>query len=175
MIIESKGIKTDKYFIPPFHLQQGEIVIIYLYHGAHFYDTEMELVKIFTSKTFHQNVKICKPLTFIADFKESKLRHLFYPVTAGEYSVDNSIDNKIKVRTLSRYQQKLLSLYAAFTHSAAIVFDLRGLGAIEAEETYEVVKTYVKNGGAAILLEGYNEMKDDCTKFITIEWLVEPK
>lgn len=38
LIIESKGIKTDHYFIPPFELREGELVIIYLEGGAYFDD-----------------------------------------------------------------------------------------------------------------------------------------
>ncbi|MFT6679315.1 MAG: hypothetical protein ACJAZG_001993, partial [Granulosicoccus sp.] len=31
MLIENKGIKTDNFYIPPFDLNVGEIVVLYLF------------------------------------------------------------------------------------------------------------------------------------------------
>lgn len=85
MLIESKGIKTDTFYIPPFDLNEGEIVVLYLFNGQHFYETEMFLKDIFCGKTNDENVLVHKNLTFVEHFIESKLRRLFYPVTVGEY------------------------------------------------------------------------------------------
>jgi len=41
MLIESKGIRADNFYIPPFELNQGEIVVLCLFGGQHFYETEM--------------------------------------------------------------------------------------------------------------------------------------
>lgn len=34
------------------------------------------------------------------------------------------------------------------------------------------MKDVVKKGGSGILIDWTSEMKDDCSKFISIEWLV---
>jgi hypothetical protein len=185
MIITSKGIKTDSYCIPPFELREGELVVICLYGGAHYYDLKMELVDIFTGKTRNENVNIFQPLTFVKHFKESKLSRLFYPVTVGKYlrnnaNLDSSFANKIyeidwikentKVGTLDTQQRKMLCLYTTLSKTNYIVFDLDGQDPQGALETYRIVKDSISNGGSGLLIDWTDEMKNDCTKFITIEW-----
>ncbi len=185
MIVESKGIKTDKYYIPPFELRDGEIVVIYLYGGAHFYELKMELVDIFTGKSKNANVSIFRPLTFVEHFIEPAFRRLFYPVTVREYLKRNAnsmsnftkkiydnkwINKKTKVHSLAWDQRKLLCLYSTLSKTTDIVFDVAGLDPQGAIKTYQIVKENIKNGGSAILIDWTDEMKNDCTKFITIEW-----
>lgn len=50
-------------------------------------------------------------------------------------------------------------------------FDLRGEAAAYFNKTYQFAKDEIKNDGAAILIDWSNELKNDCSKFITIEWL----
>ncbi|WP_431243288.1 hypothetical protein ACQ9BO_00880 [Flavobacterium sp. P21] len=40
-------------------------------------------------------------------------------------------------------------------------------------KTYDFVKYGIKNQGAAVLIDWSSELKDDCSKFIAIEWLVD--
>jgi hypothetical protein len=185
MIVKSKGIKTDLYYIPPFELRDGELVVIYLYGGAHYYDLKTELGDIFTGKTRNDNVNIFRPLTFVEHFKESTFRRLFYPVTVGEYLNKNAnsknnfatkiydidwISKKTKVNTLAGNTRKLLCLYSTLSYTSDIVFDLAGQDPQGALETYKLVKDTIRNGGSGILIDWADDMKDDCTKFITIEW-----
>lgn len=185
MILESKGIKTDRYYIPPFELRDGEIVVIYLNGGAHFCDLLTELVDIFTGKTKNGSVNIFRPLTFVERFKEPAFRRLFYPVTVREYLKRNAnskgnfatkiYDNKYitketKVQSLGGNPSKLLCLYSTLSKATDIVFDVAGLDPQGAIETYQIVKENIKNGGSAILIDWTDEMKNDCTKFISIEW-----
>ena len=51
MLIKNKGIKTDTFYIPPFDLNVGEIIVLHLFNGQHFYETEMLLKDIFIGKT----------------------------------------------------------------------------------------------------------------------------
>jgi hypothetical protein len=85
MLIDCKGIRTDKYYIPPFTLNKGEFVVLYLYGGAHFYDLSMWLKDIFTGKIRHEHVIIKTPLSFVEYFKEPALRRIFYPITVKEF------------------------------------------------------------------------------------------
>lgn len=186
MLIENKGIKTTDFYIPPFDLNSGEIVVLFLFNGQHFYETEMFLKDIFCGRTKDENVVVNKSLTFVEHFIESKLRGLFFPVTVGEYLKKNAnpespyaakiyeiewIKENTKVNTLAGNPRRLLCLYATLSKTDNIVFDIVGQDPIGAEETYKVVKEVVKKGGSAILLDGFNDMKNDCTKYIELQWM----
>jgi len=188
LIIESKGIKTDQYFIPPFELRKGELVVIYLEAGTHFNDLKGQLIAIFTGVVEHENVKVIKRLTFAEPFKESFFKGIFNPIKVGRYlkkhgNVNDPIVSKIfeidtftlkdKVKDLQTSEQKRLSLTAVFSKTKNVVFDLRGEGAYFFFKTYEFAKDEIKNEGSAILIDWSNELKNDCSKFITIEWLVD--
>jgi len=185
MLIENKGIKTDTFKIPPFDLNEGEIIVLHLFNGQHFYETEMFLKDIFCGKTIDENVVVSKNSTFVEHFIEPKLRRLFYPVTVGEYLKKNAdlnshyatkiyetewITEKTKVNTLAGNPRRLLSLYATLSKTSNIVFDVVGQDPKGAEEIYEIVKDVVKKGGSAILLDGFEDMKNDCTKYIELQW-----
>ena len=185
MLIENKGIKTDTFYIPPFDLKKGEIVVLYLFNGQHLYETEMFLKDIFCGKTKDTNVMVYEDLTFAEHFIEPKLRRLFYPVTVGEYLKKNAnlgnpyatkiydiewINEKTKVNTLAGNPRKLLCLYATLSKTNKIIFDVAGQDPKGAEETYEIVKEVVKKGGSAILLDCFKDMKKDCTTYIELQW-----
>lgn len=137
-IIENKGIKTDTFYIPPFNLQEGELVVVYLYNGIHFYDTEMFLKDIFCGNTEDKNVTVHKKMTFVEHFKESNFRSHFFPTTVGEYLRKNAnlnhpfskkifeiewITAKTKMNSLPGTPRRLLCLYAALSKTKDIVFD----------------------------------------------------
>jgi hypothetical protein len=186
MLIENKGIKTDLFYLPPFTLNAGEILIINLFNGAHFYKTEMLLKDVLAGNTKNENIIIHQKLTFAEHFTESAFRRIVYPVTVQEYlkkhaSPDSpyaakifdidGIHNKTKVNSLTGTPKRLLSLYATLSTTNTIIFDLAGQDPAGAQETYKIVKEEVKKGGAAILLDGYDDLKTDCTKYIELEWI----
>jgi hypothetical protein len=186
VIIESKGIRTDRYFIPPFELRMGEIVVINIDGGIDHYDIKMELVDIFAGKIKNDNVNVFKPLTFVKHFKESNFRRLFCPVTVAEYLRKNAelknnfaskiyetkwITKKIKVNTLAGNPRKLLSLYSTLSKTNNIVFDFMSQDPQGVNEAYQIIKDEIKNGGSAILIDWNDDMKNNCSKFIVIEWL----
>ncbi|GGF19916.1 hypothetical protein [Flavobacterium limi] len=188
LLIESKGIRTDQYFIPPFELREGELIIIYLDGGSHFDCLKAQLVAVFTGKEKHENVRIYEPLTFASNpLRESFFKRIFNPITVGSYLKKNadlksSIVSKIfeidtftkkdKVKDLGISEKKRLSLTAVFSKTKNIVFDLRGEGAVYFTKTYEFVKDEIKNGGTAILIDWSPDLKNDCSKFVSIQWLV---
>ncbi|TAE73092.1 MAG: hypothetical protein EAZ85_08120 [Bacteroidetes bacterium] len=193
MLIENKGIKKDNYFIPPFVLNEGEIIILYLFEGQYFLPTELYLKDIFTGKIKHENVLVHKHLSFVEYIFEPRWRSLFCPITVGEYLRKNAntnsnyatkiyernkwITNKTKIHNLAGNIRKQLSLFATLSKSKNIVFDLSGQDPLGAEETYECVKENVKNGGSGILIDWAKNMidwaknmEDKCTKLIQIQW-----
>lgn len=184
MLIENKGIKTDKYYLPPFVLNKGEIIVVYLNTVPDCYDNGMFLKDIFTGKTKHENVIILKNLTFVEHFKESKFRRFFYPITVGEYLKKNAdlnspFSNKIyennwikkntHVNTLAGTSRKLLSLYSTLSRTKDIVFDLAALDPLGVENTYKIVREITMNGGSAILLDCFEDMKNNCSKYIELQ------
>ncbi|WP_123912059.1 hypothetical protein [Flavobacterium sp. AJR] len=163
----------------------GEIVVIYIHGGTNYYDVKMELVDVFTGKTKNDNVNVFQPLTFVKHFKESKFRRLFCPVSVAEYLRKNAelknnfaskiyetkwITKRIKVNTLAGNPRKLLSLYSTLSKTNNIVFDLAGQDPQGASEAYQIIKDEIRNGGSAILVDWKDDMRNDCSKFITIEW-----
>lgn len=186
MLIANKGIRTNKFYIPPFELNPGEIIVLHLFNGAHFYKTEMYLKDIFTGKIVTESVTVNKPLTFVEHFIEPRLRRMFYPVSVGEYLKRNAdpkshfatkiyewhwITSKTKVNTLAGSPRGRLRLYATLSRTNNIVFDFVGQDPKGAEESYAIIKECVKNGGAAILLDYCKDMKNDCTKYLELEWV----
>lgn len=186
IIVESKGITIEKYFIPPFELREGEMVVVYLYSGAHFNDLEMKLVDILTGRISNDAVKIYQPLTYVPHFTESWIRKRFYPSTVGQYLKKNAqphhefaskiyehplINKRTKMNPLGGNHQQLISLYATLSNTNHIIFDLTGQGPEGAMVSYNTVKEMIKQGGGAILLDNSPDMKNDCTKYIELELL----
>lgn len=90
MLIANKKIETDTFYIPPFDLNCGEIVVLNLFSGDHFNKTEIFLKDIFYGRTQNENVTVHQHLTFAEHFFEPKIRRIFYPVTVGEYLKKNT-------------------------------------------------------------------------------------
>ncbi|ASK30657.1 hypothetical protein CEY12_11270 [Chryseobacterium sp. T16E-39] len=186
MLIENKGIKTSTFYIPPFNLNAGEIIVLHLFNGPHLHEIEMFLKDIFCGKTKNKNVVVHKSLTFVEHFIEPEFRRIFYPVTVKEHLKKNAnldspyatkiyeidwINEKTKANTLPGNPRRLLSLYATLSRTNNIVFDIAGQDPEGAEQTYKIVKEVVKNGGSAILFDYFENMKNDCTKYIELQWI----
>lgn len=185
MLIENKGIETDTFYIPPFNLNTGEIIVLHVFNGQHFYETEMFLKDVFIGKKKNENVIVRKDLTFVEHIIEPKIRRIFYPLTVGKYLNKNAdmnspfaskiydikwINEKTKINTLAGNPRRLLSLYATLSKTKNIVFDLIGQDQQGANEVYKIVKDVVNNGGSSILLDCFGDMKNDCTKFVKLQW-----
>lgn len=186
MILENKGIKTDSFYVPPFDLYEGEVAVLYLWNGGYYYDTEMFLKDIFCGIAKNKNVIVYKKMTFVERFKESNFRRIFYPTTVGEYLRKNAnlddpfskkifeeewITNKTKVNTLNdNTSRRLLFIYATLSKTKDIVFDMAGVGPEGAKLIFKMVKEVVETGGSAILLDGFDDMKQHASKFVELEW-----
>lgn len=185
MLIKNKGIKTDTFYIPPFELKVGEIVVLYLFNGQHFYNTEMYLKDIFIGNIKNKNVIVNQKMTFIEHFIEPKLRQIFRPITVGEYLKKKAnlkspyaskiyeiewINEKTKINTLPGTPRRLLSLYTTLSKTKNIIFDLAGQDYQGAQKIYKIVKEVVNKGGSAILLDCFEDMKNDCTKYIELQY-----
>lgn len=184
LIIKSDGIKTERFYLPPFELKRGDIVVIFLYNGSHVFDIEMYLKNIFNGSIRHESVIINQELTFVEYIRESAFRRIFYPITVREYLKKNAnlenfyakkiyetdwIDQKTKINNLPGNPRKQLSLYSTLSKTNNIMFDLIGQDPSGAKETYEVIKEEISKGGSAIFFDNFQDMKNDCSKYIEIE------
>jgi hypothetical protein len=185
MLIENKGIETVIFKVAPFELNEGELVVLNLSNGRHFYETALFLKDLFCGKTKDKNVLVHENLTFVEHFIEPEMRRLFYPTTVGKYLNNNAnldspfatriyeiewIDKKTKVNTLNGSKKRLLNLYATLSKTNNIVFNFVGQDPKGVEEAYEVVKEVVKKGGSALLLDSSKKLKYDCTTYIELQW-----
>ena len=184
MIVKCDGLKIGKFLIPAFELNKGEIIELYLYSGAHFYDLEMELVKIFTGQKAHENVKLNESLKFVEHFKESRIHSLLFPTTVRKYLNQKGRRNaeeleriydvdyikpNTRIITLAGDPRKWLSLWATLSHSDKIIFDLAGLDPLGAEKTLNYIREYTGKGGAALLLAHFDKFETECSKYYRIE------
>ncbi|WP_160710904.1 hypothetical protein [Chitinophaga solisilvae] len=186
VLLSCNSILTDQYFIPPFDVRAGELVQVYLYHGYHFYPVLAYLSKILTGAIPHENIILHQPFSYVPRFTESWWRRHFRPVTVDAYmkkhaSADSPAANRIyersnirkntRINTLEAPDRKLVSLSATLSRSSCIVFDLAGLGPVGTPQTFSIVKEHVQQGGAAILLDGYKDFQQECTKYVELQWL----
>jgi len=185
MIAKCDGVEIGNFRIPPFQLNKGDFICICLYGGRHFYDLEMELVKLFTKQKTNTNLKMNQKMQFVEHFYESRLKSFFSPTTVGQYLKTNGkvdmeilsriyevldyITPKTKVNTLAGNPRKWLSLFTTLSKSDKIVFDLAGQDVLGAEQTIDFVKEYTDKGGAAILLDNHEDSETKCTKFVRTE------
>ncbi|RBL91950.1 hypothetical protein [Chitinophaga flava] len=183
-ILSSRGFKIAEYFIPPFVLNEGEIVILKPFNRPDWYELEMSLVDTLTGKVPEENVVITVPLTFVPRFSVSWFRRRFYPVTVREYLKKNAdlssqyadriyedsyITPRTDINTLAGNPWKLLTIYAALSRFDHILFDLAGVDPMGGKEVFGIVKEHVKKGGAAILLDHWAEFRGDCDRLVEIE------
>jgi len=185
-ITECKGLAIGRFWIPPFALNEGELIGLVLYSGSHFYDLSMELVELLTGRKMHPALIAHQPLRFVEYFRESGLRDKLWPTTVKEYintrgSKGNKIAEKIydneyiepstKVQQLAGTPRKHLSLYTTLSHTNKLVFDLVGVDPMGAMTIMEIVKEYISGNGAAILLDNFEDLEAQrrCTKYIKIE------
>ncbi|SKA41765.1 hypothetical protein SAMN04488128_105512 [Chitinophaga eiseniae] len=55
LLLENKGIRTAEWFIPPFHVQEGELVILNLKNPIHGTAVQDFFVNLITGKTTHSD------------------------------------------------------------------------------------------------------------------------
>lgn len=183
-LIKNYGLKTDLFYLPPFELKANEIVVINIFEGGLFYDTEMFLKDIFTGKTQNENITVLEPLTFVEHIIEPTLRRLLYPITVDEYlrkkaSLNSSFYSKIyetpfitkktKVNSLAGTYRKQLSLYAQLSVTNKILLDLVGVDPQGVDKIYSLIKENIRSGGACILLDKTDDMKSDCNHYIELQ------
>lgn len=184
MIAKSEGFEIENFRIPPFELNEGELIRLCLYGGGHFFDLEMELVNLFSGKYEHSKLTMNQNMEFVEHIKTKGLRDSIFPLTVGKYLSKNGqatteelkkafrldyISSKTKVKTLAGNPRKWLSLISKLSRPDKIIFDVVGQDPLGAEKTVEFIKEYIDKGGAAILLDNYEDLESKCVKNLKVE------
>lgn len=186
MIIESKGIKTVKFYLPPFELNEGEIIIIKLLNDINTCEIENTLIELLCGEKKNENIEIYKQLTFVKNnIKLPFFYTLFHKLTVGKYLKINSnlnnefskkiyeiewISNKTLIEKLPGGPRKKLSLYSTLSKNKYILFDLIALDNKSRNEIFEIVRKSIKNYGAAILIDCHEGLEKEGDKYIELEY-----
>jgi len=121
----------------------------------------------------NQNLSVFHRFCFAERFEETKsIKSIFFPKTVSQYlgsNTDNSspwieklysldrIKPKTKINTLPGNYRKWLEIFASFSKSDFVVFDTLGQDPLGVEQTFKYVREFVAQGGAAILLDNFDE------------------
>lgn len=185
MILQSKGFQIDRFKIPPFHLKEGEIIVLYLGNSIEASRLKEKLFQLLGGKEIHPKLILNEKLVVVERISLKGLKEHLIPTTVKNYVQKKSrtplktleklnafekISTNSKISYLPSTPRKIISLYCTFTKSEKIVFDLSGLDPLGSEKVFnDVLKKINDKKGAAILLDSFLSFKDKCTKFIQVE------
>lgn len=183
-LITSEGIKLREFYIPPFTIHRGEIVVIRLPEGAYFRELLFELVPILTGERIYPGVEPDKSFRYVRHIEESRWRSLLFPLLVKRYisrnanphseisklAIDDRVTPDTKICSLAWTQRKKVSLFTELSWSDRIIFDLMGIDPAAAEEICTLIKRYTVPSGAAILIDYYDELSDVRTQLIEFQY-----
>lgn len=192
LLLENKGIRTEGWFIPPFHLYEGELVLLNLKNPIYGTTVQGFFVDIVTGKTIHPSVAAYHPLTFVPHFRQSWFLQRFNPMSIATYirkNISSASEYAEKIyehldvcrheyhlrpsasmATLPGGLRRLLTLCAALGRHRYIAFDMRGVGPESVNIILSMVQQHVDRGGAALLIDQYDELRNDCSRYVEVEW-----
>jgi hypothetical protein len=183
-VVQTSGTTIDDFYIPPFTVDNGDIVVVQLPSGPYFYGLLLRLVEILTGKKKDETVDLKDQFKFVEHIEESRWTSFIHPMTVGRYinkygNPDNDVAKRIyefedlkpktKIVRMPGNHRKLLSLLTTQSWTDKIVFDLMGVDPVGGQRTFDIVKSKIGNSGAAILIDSYDDFKNDCTKFVKFE------
>lgn len=187
-VLNCQSFQIDKFKIPAFRLNEGEIVTLNLWNGGHFFDLERKLISIYSGEKSVKQVITSKQLIFAEHIRLSRWTEFFYPLTVERYlrkyaepieihlSIfpGDRLKPKTRISHLAGNPRRFLSIYASLSKCKGLIFDLVGVDPQGALDLYQIVEDFVTSkNGYAILLNNFDDMKDRCVKHYNIEVLNE--
>jgi hypothetical protein len=188
-MLQSSGFTVDKFYIPPFTVHAGEIVIIELPNGAPFIEVMSKVVNLLTGKEEDPNVTVTTDFRFVNHIIETGWIRFFRPMTVGRYvklygnPLNKSADKvyslcdlkpNTEIRRMPGNHRKLLSMLTTLSWTNRIIFDLIGVDPTGGELAYGLAKETAANGGAVVLLDNYGDFKNDCTRYLKYQVIGKP-
>jgi hypothetical protein len=174
------------FLFPSFRVKSGDIVIIQFPSGPYFYPHMMKMADIFKGKVPKDGVEILSPFKYPEHMWKTSFRHRFFPLTVGAYLKKNAnkespfftkiyeesyITSKTKIGTIPGSPRRKLAVYATLSWTNLIVFDLAGVDPMGGEDIYNTVKQAIGTDGAAILIDSYDEFKNNCNVFVRPQYV----
>ncbi len=182
MILENKGVQLGPFFVPPFHMHQGELVGICFYNGPY----SIEPMQAFLSMVLDNDSQEIN--TWVSFEEATAIRHRRWWQLARPKCVKGMLSGHTdralselkgfgaaylsadkKINHCDLFELKLLSLWLAFEKTAPVVFNLAGLGPMGVERCLKFVKSRVEAGSAALLLDFWENSAAFCNQFYTVE------
>jgi hypothetical protein len=183
-VVQSRGLTIDRFYIPPFTVEKGDIVILELPNGPNFMEVLSRMVDLLTRKQEISNVTINADFVFVNHIVEKEWTRFFLPMTVGRFikrnanPSDRNVNNvydlcdlkpTTQIRRLPGNHRKILSMLTALSWTNNIIFDLAGVDPTGGKKAYNLAKENARSGGTVILLDNYDDFKNDCTKYIKYE------
>jgi hypothetical protein len=188
MLIRFPEQNFNNFIVPAFQINEGEIVVIELPGGALFHPLLFEIKNMLTGAVTDSAVEINSDFKFVEHFKESFFNYHFSPTTVNNYHQKYANKHKLiyqkiydtpwlkkqtKVNTLAGTMRKKLALYTTLSWTNRLIFDLIGVDPNGAAEVFDIVKQAIMPNGAAIIIDGCDEFKNQCTTFVKVDYVGE--
>lgn len=183
-MVQSKGLTIDNFYIPPFTVDRGDIVIIELPNGPHFIEVLFKMVDVLTRRQDVPEVSVDADFKFVDHITETGWTRFFRPMTVGRFikqhgNPANKIVDKVydlcdvkpstEIRRMPGNHRKILSMLNTLSWTNNLIFDLVGVDPTGGEKAYDLARENTRNGGTVILLDNYDDFKNDCTRYIKYE------
>jgi hypothetical protein len=183
-VIQSKGLIIDDFYIPPFTVDKGDLVIIQLPNGPYFTEVLFRMVDVLTRRQYIPDVSVNADFKFVDHITGTGWTRFFRPLTVGRFikqhgNPGNRVVDKVydlcdikpstEIRRIPGNHKKILSMLTSLSWTNNLIFDLLGLDPTGGEKAYDLAKENIRNGGTVILLNNYDDFKNDCTRYIKYE------
>ena len=184
-ILSNKGLNINDFYLPPFDLNQRELLGIMIGNDNHSEFLYNYLKNYFSKDENYSNSKY--KLNFSKHFIEKNWLGFekLFPTKIGQFLKRNAnqrpdLTNEIykidyikpstRIDYLPGNPRRLMTLINTISKSKYIIFDTFGQDDSGVKETLHFVKkNVIDKGGSAIWIDNFGVNKNLCTKFITIE------
>ncbi|WP_052592026.1 hypothetical protein [Aureispira sp. CCB-QB1] len=184
MIAQSNGFIVNGFKIPPFTLNKGDFILLFVENSFEALHLKEQLFLLFSSKKLHPKLTINENITTVANIQLNSIKEFFIPTSVQKYiyknaktpsntlhqivSFENIFPNS-KITHLPGTDRKLISLLTTLSYTRNIIFDLGGLDPLGAEKIVnEVTNQLIHKGGAAILIDSFEGFENRCSQFLKI-------
>ncbi|XZF14193.1 hypothetical protein ACTHGU_20635 [Chitinophagaceae bacterium MMS25-I14] len=183
ILLENKGFESGAFFIPPFTVKRGEITVLFLHGGAHYFPLKEQLTKIFTGLARQEEVTINERFVPVKHYTQSSWSEKLFPATTGRYLEKHSkkdsdvaaglyklqdMSPQRRLYSMEATERKWLDIFVALSHSRNIILDFAGQSPHGIGMTMEIVRQQVKDQGAAIILDNWPDLQQQCDQFIPV-------
>lgn len=182
LLVEFSEQTIHGYRIPAFTLSDGELVLIRFPNNPNAYEARQALKRLLSGAESAGGVILHTPLSVVADHSQLGFWQRWFPDTIEQhlkknanptspyydriYEVHESLIPRRRINTLAGTPRRQLALFKTLSWSDKIVFSLEGVDPTGGESIFGFVQDAVSQGGAAILIDQYNEFAEKCTRVV---------